>query len=94
MCLNLTENEKVKGLLKKGLRYFLRAVAKFSQTLDFFLHSDALFLPQKSGKCEKIAEKCLDYVKYHQTTFDFDNFVLRYLQAMIKLEKSERFSHI
>ena len=94
MCLHLTENEKVKGLLKKGLRKFQRDGAKFSQTLDFFLHSDALFLPQKSGKCEKIAEKCLDYVKYHQTTFDFDNFVLRYLQAMIKLEKSKRFSHI
>ena len=61
MCLNLTENEKVKGLLEKGLRYFLRAVAKFSQTLDFFLRDDTLFLPQKLGKCEKIAEKSPDY---------------------------------
>lgn len=57
MRLNLTENEKVKALLKKGLRYFLRAVAKFSQTLDFFLHSDTLFLPQKLGKCEKTPKK-------------------------------------
>ena len=92
MRLNLTENEKVKGLLKKGLRYFSRAVAKFSQTLDFFLRSDALFLPQKLGNCEKIAEKSPDCVKFHQTTFDFDNFILRYLRAKIKHEKSERFS--
>ena len=54
MRLHLTENEKVKGLLKKGLRKFQRAVAKFSQTLDFFLHSDALFLPQKLGNCENL----------------------------------------
>ena len=93
MRLNLMENEKVKGFLKKSLRKFQRAVAKFSQTLDFFLRSDTLFLPQKSGKCEKFAEKSPDCVKFHQTTFDFDNFILRYLQAMIKLEKSERFSH-
>ena len=52
MRLHLTENEKVKALLKKGLRYFSRAVAKFSQTLDFFLRSDTLFLPQKLGNCE------------------------------------------
>lgn len=61
MRLHLTENEKVKGLLKKGLRYFSRAVAKFSQTLEFFLRPNTLFLPQKLGKCEKIAEKTPDY---------------------------------
>ena len=32
------EMKKVKGLLKKSLRKFLRGVAKFSQTLDFFGH--------------------------------------------------------
>ncbi len=32
------EMKKVKGLLKKSLREFQRAVAKFSQTLDFFGH--------------------------------------------------------
>ena len=30
------EMKKVKGLLKKSLRKFQRAVAKFSQSLDFF----------------------------------------------------------
>jgi hypothetical protein len=61
MRLHLTENEKVKGLLKKGLRKFQRDGAKFSQTLDFFLRSGTLFLPQKLGKCEKITKKAPDY---------------------------------
>ena len=61
MRLNLTENEKVKGLLKKGLRKFQRDGAKFSQTLDFFLRSDTFFLPQKLGNCENFTEKAPDY---------------------------------
>ena len=40
------EMKKVKGLLKKSLRNFQRAVAKFSQTLDFFDR----FVPEKCAK--------------------------------------------
>jgi len=59
--------KKVKGLLKQGLIFFLRDVAKFSQSLDFFTQKScdssmkspifALKSPQNAHKCENDAEK-------------------------------------